>query len=131
MLSYGVFSLACVTLLFSYIYKVFKALRSPLSTIPGPWYALFTDVHLVSGFARGTIWKQVEKAHTKYGRVIRLGPRQIWVSDKAAVKDALLAIDLPKISMYAEISRDRYSPGLFGEMSVLSICTIAALLTNT
>ncbi len=103
-------------IIYSYLAKVFKAIRSPLSSIPGPWYAPFTDIHLVYGFATGTIWKQVEKAHSKYGAVVRLGPRQIWVSDKAAVRDALVTIDLPKIAMYAEISRDRYAPGLFGEM---------------
>ena len=110
------FSLAAIILLYLFLAKVIRATRSPLSSIPGPWYAPLTDIHLVYGFATGTIWKQVERAHSKYGRIVRLGPRQIWVSNKAAVKDALVAIDLPKIAMYAEISRDRYAPGLFGEM---------------
>lgn len=40
----------------------------------------------------------------------------MWVADKTAMKDILLKTDLPKVTMYAEISRDRNSPGLFGEM---------------
>jgi hypothetical protein len=36
-----------------------------------------------------------------------------------AMKAILMTIDLPKVAMYAEISRDRNAPGLFGEMQVL------------
>jgi len=32
------------------------------------------------------------------------------------MKKILVSVDLPKVAMYAEISRDRYNPGLFGEM---------------
>ena len=67
-------------------------------------------------FATGNIWKMVEKSHQKYGSIIRLGPRQIWIADKEAMNQILRTVDLPKVAMYAEISRDRFSPGLFGEM---------------
>lgn len=93
-----------------------KAYKSPLSRIPGPWFACWTTLHLKYLFARGTIPDYVEQCHKKYGDVIRLGPRQIWVADKTAMKDILLKTDLPKVTMYAEILRDRNSPGLFGEM---------------
>ena len=79
--------------------------------IPGPWYAPFTSLHLRYMFAHGTIWRYVENKHSKYGDVIRLGPRQIWVSGPAAMKEILSTV-----TMYAEISRDRNSLGLFGEM---------------
>ncbi|KAH8434068.1 uncharacterized protein LDX57_011705 [Aspergillus melleus] len=58
----------------------------------------------------------VEKGHKTYGPIFRLGPRQIWVSEKAAMKAILQTMDLPKVNMYAEISRDPLSPGLFGEV---------------
>lgn len=93
-----------------------KAIRSPLSDIPGPWYAPLTTMHLRWGFATGKIWKTVEKSHAEYGPVVRLGPRQIWISDKEALRQILVRIDLPKVAMYSEISRDKLSPGLFGEM---------------
>lgn len=103
-----------IFLRFAIIHVKFK--RSELSAIPGPWYAPHTAIHLRYLFAQGTIWKYVERQHEKFGPVIRLGPRQIWVSEKHAVHDVLSKTDLPKVSMYAEISRDRHSPGLFGEM---------------
>jgi hypothetical protein len=57
-----------------------------------------------------------EAAHKYYGPIVRLGPRQVWISDKKCMKQILVSIDLPKVTMYAEISRDRNYPGLFGEM---------------
>ncbi|BCR96891.1 uncharacterized protein AKAW2_30210S [Aspergillus luchuensis] len=99
-----------------YIIGVIKAIKSPLSRLPGPWYAPLTTLRLNYAFARGTIWKAVEKSHTQYGPIFRLGPRQVWISDKEAIKAILMTVDLPKVTMYAEISRDRTSPGLFGEI---------------
>lgn len=102
----------------SYIIGVVKAIVSPLSRIPGPWYAPLTTLHLNYAFATGKIWKIVEKGHQEYGSIMRLGPRQVWVSDMEAMRTILMTADLPKVTMYAEISRDRSSPGLFGEMLV-------------
>lgn len=107
-------SLLAIVLSFSYVRSVAK--KTGLESFPGPWYAPYTAMHLRWLFARGTIHNYVEEMHKKYGDIIRLGPRQIWVSDKGAMKQILLTVDLPKVSMYAEISRDRSSPGLFGEM---------------
>lgn len=105
-----------VVVVFVQLLNTLKAVRSPLKKIPGPWYAPLTTMHLRYGFSTGEIWKVVEKAHTKYGPIVRLGPRQIWIADKDALKDVLLRVDLPKVAMYSEISRDKHSPGLFGEM---------------
>ncbi|TLS22519.1 uncharacterized protein PpBr36_09868 [Pyricularia pennisetigena] len=96
--------------------SILKAYRSPLSHIPGPWYAPLTTMHLRWGFSTGEIWKLVERSHRKYGSIVRLGPRQVWVADKDALKEILVKVDLPKVAMYSEISRDKHSPGLFGEI---------------
>ncbi|SMY22103.1 unnamed protein product [Zymoseptoria tritici ST99CH_1A5] len=103
-------------LLFRWAISAWRAYNSPLSALPGPWYAPFTNIHLQIGFARGTVWRQVEAAHAKYGGMMRLGPRQIWVSDKVALKQIISQIDLNKVMMYAEMSRDKNSAGLFGEV---------------
>ncbi|KAJ5749387.1 cytochrome P450 [Penicillium nucicola] len=113
---YVTFLFIVPVLFFYYILGVVRAVRSPLSHIPGPWYAPLTTLHLNYAFAKGTIWKNVERSHVKYGPIFRLGPRQVWTSDKEALKVILMTTDLPKVTMYAEISRDRTSPGLFGEI---------------
>ncbi|TLD36766.1 cytochrome p450 [Venturia nashicola] len=104
---YGIFS--------GYSYYI-ERFQSPLKDIPGPFYGPLTNLHLVYYFATGEIWKYVEKMHQLHGDMIRLGPRHIWVSDITAVKQCLSTIDLPKVKMYSEISRDRNAPGLFGEI---------------
>jgi hypothetical protein len=110
-------AIATITyLLLSTMLGIFRAVRSPLQKIPGPWYAPLTTFHLRYLFSTGEIWKLVQRSHSKYGPICRLGPRHIWVSDKESLKQILSTIDLPKVAMYAEISRDRTSPGLFGEM---------------
>ncbi|KAK2766342.1 cytochrome p450 monooxygenase [Colletotrichum kahawae] len=90
--------------------------KSPLRKVPGPWYAPLTNLHLQYLFSTGNIWKLVQTSHKKYGGIVRLGPRQVWISDKEAMKTILVKTDLPKVAMYAEISRDKFSPGLFGEI---------------
>jgi hypothetical protein len=109
-------SIVVFVFLGSYLFNVVQAFRSPLRKVPGPWYAPLTTVHLRYLFSTGEIWKIVEKSHAKYGPIFRLGPRHVWVSDKDSLKQILSTVDLPKVAMYAEISRDRNSPGLFGEM---------------
>lgn len=113
--------LIVLSLLVKSLLSTLKAIRSPLRDIPGPWYAPLTTIHLKWGFSTGEIWKTVEKAHSSYGSIVRLGPRQIWVSDKDALKQILVKVDLPKVAMYSEISRDKLSPGLFGEMYVTNL----------
>ncbi|EHA46546.1 cytochrome P450 3A9 [Pyricularia oryzae 70-15] len=104
------------TMILIQVRGILKAYRSPLSRIPGPWYAPLTTMHLRWGFSTGEIWKLVERSHKAYGPIVRLGPRQVWVADKDALKEILVKVDLPKVAMYSEISRDKHSPGLFGEI---------------
>lgn len=99
-----------------YLQSLIRGYQSRLTEIPGPWYGPFTSLHLNYGFSTGDIWKAVEEYHSRYGSIVRLGPRQVWVADKDALKMILVKNDLPKVATYKEFSRDRYSPGIFGEM---------------
>lgn len=110
------FCALAASLLLIYVLSLVKSYRSQLSQIPGPWYGPFTSLHLAYSFSSGKIWKDVENYHAKYGNIVRLGPRQVWVADPDALKTMLYQIDLPKVATYKEFSRDRDSPGIFGEM---------------
>lgn len=116
-LAIALFALGGATVLL-YLRSLVQAYRSRLAEIPGPWYGPFTSLHLNYGFSSGDIWKAVEGYHAQYGSIVRLGPRQVWVADKDALKMILVKDDLPKVATYKEFSRDRYSPGIFGEMQV-------------
>lgn len=98
------------------VVPILQALRSPLQRIPGPWYGPFTDLHVVYAFATGRIWKDVAQYHEKYGKVVRVAPRVVWISELEAVKKALVQIDLPKVATYRDLSRDKSSVGIFGEL---------------
>lgn len=111
-----VFQCLALFSIIKWLLAAWRAYKSPLSSLPGPWYAPYTNLPLQIAFARGTVWKIVEAGHKKYGPVMRLGPRQIWVSDKTSLKQIIQGIDLPKVMMYAEISREKESAGLFGEV---------------
>lgn len=93
-----------------------KACRSPLSQMLGPWYTPCTNLHLQICFARGTVWKMDERGHKTFGSIMRLGPRQVWVANEDALKQVIEQVDLSKVIMYAEISREKESAGLFGEV---------------
>ncbi|KAF5564733.1 cytochrome P450 monooxygenase 3A9 [Fusarium phyllophilum] len=86
-------------LLISTLLDIFRAVRSPLQKIPGPWYAPLTTFHLRYLFSTGEIWKLVQRSHAKYGPICRLGPRHIWVSDKESLKQILSTINLPKVAI--------------------------------
>ncbi|KKK22291.1 hypothetical protein P175DRAFT_0500179 [Aspergillus ochraceoroseus IBT 24754] len=67
--------------------KVFQTLRiayfSPLSRIPGPWYARLTGLRLSwSVFANNRI-HYVHKLHQDYGPIVRIGPQEVDVADPA------------------------------------------------
>jgi hypothetical protein len=99
----------------AFLIRLLWAPKTSLSGIPQPRYGSLTALPLVLAFSNGTIISLVENTHKKIGKIIRLGPRQVWVSEKAAIHQILLEEDLPKIGMYGEISRYRKEPGLVGE----------------
>ncbi|KAI1340199.1 cytochrome P450 [Xylariaceae sp. FL0016] len=60
--------------------------KDPLSNIPGPWYAKWTDdvALYYSLTARKPSW--VESLHQKYGPVVRVGAREVYISDPVAAQ---------------------------------------------
>ncbi|KYK61562.1 hypothetical protein DCS_02704 [Drechmeria coniospora] len=92
-----------------------KERTSPLRKVPGPWYAPWTSLPLAYLYSRGTIWKHVQSSHQKYGDVVRLGPRNVWVAKPA--RDVFSKkTDFPKTAVYAELAANRHYPGLVGEI---------------
>ncbi|KAH7016446.1 cytochrome protein [Microdochium trichocladiopsis] len=63
--------------------KLYKAYVGPLSKIPGPWYAPWTD--LVNTYSALTAQKHLYalRLHEKYGPVVRIGPNELLVNSAA------------------------------------------------
>ncbi|KAL4944989.1 hypothetical protein BDV06DRAFT_219796 [Aspergillus oleicola] len=74
-------------LLISLVKTIRIAYFSPLSKIPGPWYAALTGLRLSwSVFANNRI-HYVHALHQRYGPIVRIGPEEIDVADPAAGRE--------------------------------------------
>ncbi|KAI1819802.1 cytochrome P450 [Xylaria intraflava] len=75
------FGFAAVLLLF-----VSSNLRDPLSKVPGPWYTRWTDLVGTYYWLLGRKPLYIHDLHLRYGPVVRVGPREVYVADREAVR---------------------------------------------
>lgn len=54
---------------------------SPLSSIPGPWYAAVTDFWFTWIFVRFRRVRTIDSLHKKYGPVVRVSPSRVIFAD--------------------------------------------------
>jgi hypothetical protein len=59
---------------------------SEYSDIPGPFLASISPLWKVYGAWNGTLHKDILKGHQKYGRLLRIAPDEISISDPEAIK---------------------------------------------
>lgn len=65
---------------------LFSRARSPLASLPGPWYSKWTGAVLHFHFIRGQRPPYVQRLHEKYGRIVRISPNQVDFSSVTAAK---------------------------------------------
>lgn len=75
----------------------YRRCLSPLSDIPGPFWASFSRLWHLRITIDGNQNEQLALAHEKYGHFVRLANNEVSVSHPAAVKAVLLA-PLEKVS---------------------------------
>jgi cytochrome P450 len=63
---------------------VIAGLRSPLSSLPGPWYSKFTNLVLRYQIIAGRRIHYVDSLHRTYGPVVRIAPDEVAVNDVEA-----------------------------------------------
>lgn len=71
------------TLLISLLF--YRALLSPLSSIPGPWICRFTSLYIWYHSYLGDEASLITSLHAKHGPIIRIGPNECVISDGAAL----------------------------------------------
>jgi hypothetical protein len=64
-----------------------RALRSPVSKIPGPGYSKFTELWLMIQEFTGNRRLYIHQLHRRYGPVVRLGPNEVSFTSLEAVKE--------------------------------------------
>lgn len=61
--------------------------RSRLRDIPSPGLAAFTNLWLLLQARQGKRYLSVDKAHKKYGKLVRIAPRHVSIADDNAIID--------------------------------------------
>ncbi|KAK7452906.1 hypothetical protein Landi51_03901 [Colletotrichum acutatum] len=58
----------------------------PLSSVPGPWLARFSEAWRSHKYFRGTWHQDIVLLHRKYGNVVRIAPNELSIVDEAGLK---------------------------------------------
>ncbi|KAI0466042.1 cytochrome P450 [Xylaria cf. heliscus] len=78
-------------------------LRDPLSNVPGPWYARWTGLVANYHWVAGRKPSYVHDLHLKYGPIVRVGPREVYVRDLQAVQKIFrIKNEFPKSQWYLD-----------------------------
>ncbi|KAJ9165730.1 Cytochrome P450 [Coniochaeta hoffmannii] len=92
---------------------VIRAFRSPLSSIPGPWYTTFTRLVLKFHTLKGTRMYYVDSLHQFYGPIVRISPHEVAVADPESVaKIHRIGSGFLKSSWYQAFNKAP-EPGIF------------------
>ncbi|KAI0508831.1 cytochrome P450 [Xylaria bambusicola] len=93
----GALGLVAILLLLS------STLSSPLSRVPGPWYTRFTDVVGRLHWMAGRKAPYIHNLHQKYGPIVRVGPREVYIADPQVVKSIFkVKNEFPKSRWYLD-----------------------------
>lgn len=73
-----------IWLILYYSIPYFTTYRS-LSTVPGPLLAKFSNIWVGLSARRGQKFAAVDRAHRKYGKVVRIGFNHVSIADERAL----------------------------------------------
>lgn len=57
-----------------------------LIRVPGPKLAAFSNLWLMTAARRGKRYLEVDAAHKKYGKVVRIQPHHVSIADENAIQ---------------------------------------------
>ncbi|OCH89992.1 cytochrome P450 [Obba rivulosa] len=93
-------SLATVFLVASAVYNAFF---SPLSAIPGPWYAAVSDFWITTHVVRLQQCRIVQTLFERYGPVVRVGPNKVIFCDATTMRSVYSVHKFDKSSYYKSL----------------------------
>lgn len=86
---FSVFGIAVLILIATVV--IYRRYFSPLSDIPGPFWASFSRLWHIRITLQGNQNERLSQAHQKYGHFVRLANNEISVSHPDAVNKVLMA----------------------------------------
>ncbi|KAJ2985423.1 hypothetical protein NUW58_g5537 [Xylaria curta] len=82
---------------------IVSALRDPLSKVPGPWYAKWTELVAKYYWVIGRKPSYIHGLHLKYGPIVRVAPREVYIADLEAVQRVYkIKNEFPKSHWYLD-----------------------------
>ncbi|KAB8542089.1 hypothetical protein FH972_025552 [Carpinus fangiana] len=86
---------------------LYTAYCTPLSRVPGPWYAPFTNIPLKIAVLGGRRAFHVHNLHSRYGSVVRISPNELAICDTEGFNKIHAGRQgFPKNSWYQRITGD-------------------------
>jgi hypothetical protein len=90
----------CLPCLYLILRAICYLLFSPLSKIPGPWYAAVSDFWLTTHVLRLEKCKTIQKLFEVYGPVVRVGPNKVVFCDFSAMHTVYSVLKFDKSPHY-------------------------------
>jgi len=103
-LTHNISIVAASFILFCIVLRViYQLVFSPLSAIPGPWYAAVSDFWLTTHVLRLQQCKTVDKLFQVYGPVVRVGPNKIVFRDVTSMRSVYSVHKFDKSTYYKSL----------------------------
>lgn len=82
----AVLRVLALLLLFLMLVSLYRLFPHPLSRVPGPKIAAWSNVWLAWHARNGRVRELGKTLHRRYGPVVRVGPNEVWFDSKDAFK---------------------------------------------
>ncbi|KUJ21456.1 putative cytochrome P450 pisatin demethylase [Mollisia scopiformis] len=127
-------------LLLVYIsYTIYQAFFGPLSKLPGPLIAKFTNFWRIKNAASGNAPANFQDLHRKYGTVVRTGPNHVSISDPAMIPSSFYDVFTPKnagksypsiFTLQSQDAHRQLKAGIAQKYSLSSLLSLEPMVDN-
>ncbi|KAG7091834.1 hypothetical protein E1B28_008239 [Marasmius oreades] len=99
----AVLAILLTFIVYAILRAIYNVFLSPLSTIPGPWYAAVSDFWLTTHVVRLEQCKVVHSLFEKYGPVVRVGPNKVFFNDLSSTRNVYSIHKFDKSDYYKSL----------------------------
>ena len=112
-----------VLLAAAFAYFGFLKWMHPLRDIPGPILAKMSPFWKLRGAMKGTLHVDITECHKKYGKIFRIAPNEVSISDPEAIKLIYAhGAGFKKVSeFWSENLNDRQTSTPRGETTIMTV----------
>jgi hypothetical protein len=92
-----------IVALYFILCALYQLCFSPLSDIPGPWYAAISDLWLTTHVLRLQQCRIIDSLFAKYGPVVRVGPNKVVFNDLPTTRNVYSILKFDKSTYYKSL----------------------------